>query len=156
MEEHAFQIRILFGTVGIFAGYEAMKADRWQRYVFWALTVGFGIIALSWSWLQDIYAPATQFVVGIATNGETWVVLFALIIAAFWYRAQIPTDQDAQSTTSTDENRTWLSEQLEIQENRLKGEISGTKNWIQDLHEANQDLLKRMAEIERRTARTGL
>ena len=76
--EHAFQIQLLFGTAAIFAGYEAVKAEGWQRWLFWTVTGSFALIALSWNFISGLYAPATNFITSIATNPETWVVLFAL------------------------------------------------------------------------------
>jgi len=85
--EHVFQIRLVFGSAAIFAAYEAMKARRWQRYVFWVATVAFAVIAFGWQWLHDVYAPATQFVTEVAVSPSTWVVLFALAMLAVWVSA---------------------------------------------------------------------
>lgn len=80
--EHAFQIRLFFGTAAIFAAYEAVKAAAWQRWLFWGLTATFAVIAFFWSAISGLYAPATNILAAVGTNTETWVVLFALVMLA--------------------------------------------------------------------------
>lgn len=88
--EHIFQIRLLFVSAAIFAAYEAVKADRWQRLIFWAAAATFAIVAVGWQWLAGVSAPATAFVTSIATNPETWVLLFVLVMVAVAASARRP------------------------------------------------------------------
>jgi hypothetical protein len=80
--EHIFQIRLLFVSAAIVAAYEAVKAERWQRVIFWVVAGIFAAVALGWQWLAGLYAPATEFVGAIATNDETWVLLFVVVMVA--------------------------------------------------------------------------
>ncbi len=59
-----------------------MKAYRWRRSVCWGVCGVLAGVALLWSWLQNLYGPATAFIVSIATNNETYVLIFALVMVS--------------------------------------------------------------------------
>lgn len=74
------EIRLFLFSSAVLAGYEAMKATKWRMWVFWALCGGFAIAGAAWSWIENVYPPITSRIAEVATNTESWFLLFVLVL----------------------------------------------------------------------------
>jgi hypothetical protein len=72
------EIRLFLFSCTFLAGIEAMKAEGWRLYVFWAVCAAFGLAGLGWSWIFVLSPTVANWIAQIATSPQSWFVLLAL------------------------------------------------------------------------------
>jgi hypothetical protein len=139
MEEHIFQIRLVFGSASILAGYEAMKLQGARRLIFWLVCGLFASVALFWPFLAGLYAPATAAVISIATSYQTWVILVALglVSVAVSPMKKVPpvaagTVGDPPPDISTPELRQVLEDQIVTLNNSINARLLALEGALKD------------------------
>lgn len=118
----------------MFAGFvavtavEAMKSTDWRRWLFWPLAASCLALAIAWPLVKSLYAPATAFVVALATNSQTWFILAVLAfvsVAVTGRKRSAPQPLNQQIAPGIEEQLSALEERLLLKLSGPKAELEG-------------------------------
>jgi hypothetical protein len=97
-------IQIFFWTSAFLAVVEAMKASGWRVWAFGILGGVLVLVGAVWSWLKEVYPPLTGWITSIATNPQSWFLLFVLflVLVSVTGRAKRKQSQGGKSTEAAE------------------------------------------------------
>lgn len=73
-------IQLFFWTSAFLAVVEAVKAAGWRIRAFCGLAAVLFLVGLGWGLLKEIYPPLTGWVTSVATNPQSWFLLFVIFL----------------------------------------------------------------------------